>query len=159
MYGREGRDSSWILGKFVHNGDQMLPSEVGSPFARAISKRDTELRLAQPEVSWLWSANDRSRHVRRSYDYYTSLVYYHLVTGIPLSFTHSLALTSNSRNDMAGPGGGLIAIFLTFHIGGGIIGLPLVIASILASKQVSRHPTLLNFCATWTISSIVYTLL
>ncbi|THH10076.1 hypothetical protein EW145_g1576 [Phellinidium pouzarii] len=53
----------------------------------------------------------------------------------------------------------LTVVFLTFHIAGGLIGLPIVFLSIVASRQLSRHPTLLNFCATWFFSSLIYTLL
>ena len=60
---------------------------------------------------------------------------------------------------MAGPGWGLIAVFLAFHITGGLVGLPVIFMSIILSRQMHRHPTLLNFCATWTIASVVYTLL
>ena len=34
-----------------------------------------------------------------------------------------------------------------------------IFMSIILSRQMHRHPTLLNFCATWTIASVVYTLL
>ncbi|KAI5125063.1 hypothetical protein M0805_007486 [Coniferiporia weirii] len=60
---------------------------------------------------------------------------------------------------MAGTPKALTAVFLIFHITGGIIGLPAVFLSIMASHQLSRHPTLLNFCATWFFSSLIYTLL
>ena len=60
---------------------------------------------------------------------------------------------------MAGPSKGLTVLFLFFHIAGGIVGLPIVVLSIVASRQPSRHPTLLNFCATWFFSSLIYTLL
>ncbi|KAL5488033.1 hypothetical protein ACEPAI_6141 [Sanghuangporus weigelae] len=60
---------------------------------------------------------------------------------------------------MAGPSKGLTVLFLFFHIAGGIVGLPIVVLSIIASRQPSRHPTLLNFCATWFFSSLIYTLL
>lgn len=54
---------------------------------------------------------------------------------------------------------GQTSAFLFFQVAGGIVGLPLVFLSIVASRQLSKHPTLLNFCATWFFSSVIYMLL
>lgn len=60
---------------------------------------------------------------------------------------------------MAKPSTAVTGVFLALHISGGIVGLPIAVATIVASKQVSRHPTLINFCITWFLSSLIYTLL
>ena len=60
---------------------------------------------------------------------------------------------------MSEPSAALTGVFLALHISGGIVGLPVAVFTIIASKQVSRHPTLINFCITWFISSLIYTLL
>ena len=60
---------------------------------------------------------------------------------------------------MSTPSSGLTAAFFALYIAGGIVGLPLVFLSIVASQKPGRHPTLLNFCATWFFSSVIYTLL
>ena len=65
----------------------------------------------------------------------------------------------SSNLTMAEPSTAATGIFLALHISGGIVGLPIAVATIVASKQVSRHPTLINFCITWFISSLIYTLL
>jgi len=49
--------------------------------------------------------------------------------------------------------------FLALHIAGGQVGLPIIILTFILSKNVHRHPTLINFCITWSISSIAYCLL
>jgi hypothetical protein len=49
--------------------------------------------------------------------------------------------------------------FLALQIAGGQVGLPIIILTFILSKNVHRHPTLINFCITWSISSIAYCLL
>lgn len=73
----------------------------------------------------------------------------------------SLLVSCHRRaaKDMPKPNIALTGVFLALHISGGIIGLPIAAVTIVASKQVSRHPTLINFCITWIISSLIYTLL
>jgi len=53
----------------------------------------------------------------------------------------------------------LIPLYLVLHIVGGQVGLPIIIATLLTSKKVARHPTLVNFFCTWVIYSIVYCIL
>ncbi|TFK56657.1 hypothetical protein OE88DRAFT_1650053 [Heliocybe sulcata] len=48
--------------------------------------------------------------------------------------------------------------YLALHIAGGHIGLPLLVLTFLLSKRVSCHPTLINFCITWILYSICYSL-
>ncbi|KAH9858011.1 hypothetical protein C2E23DRAFT_880684 [Lenzites betulinus] len=54
---------------------------------------------------------------------------------------------------------GLTPLFLTIHILGGHIGLPLLVATFLFSKTVKRHATIINFCVIWILYSIIYCLL
>ncbi|KAL1951512.1 hypothetical protein VTO73DRAFT_661 [Trametes versicolor] len=54
---------------------------------------------------------------------------------------------------------GLTPVFLTIHVLGGHIGLPLVVATFLISKTAKRHPTIINFCVIWILYSIIYCLL
>ncbi|KAL7285451.1 hypothetical protein PYCCODRAFT_1467115 [Trametes coccinea BRFM310] len=53
----------------------------------------------------------------------------------------------------------LTPVFLTIHLVGGHIGLPLLVATFLFSKTAKRHPAVINFCVTWILYSIVYCLL
>lgn len=53
----------------------------------------------------------------------------------------------------------LTPLYLALQIIGGQIGLPIIITTILFSKRISRHPTLINFCITWVIYSISYCIL
>jgi len=50
------------------------------------------------------------------------------------------------------------SLYLAFLIGGGQVGLPIIIATFLFTK-VHRHPTLINFCITWVIYSVSYSIL
>ncbi|KAF8913113.1 hypothetical protein CPB84DRAFT_1760377 [Gymnopilus junonius] len=55
--------------------------------------------------------------------------------------------------------GHLRVVFLTIHIIGGLIGLPILVVTLLFSHLTTpRQPTLINFCITWAINSIAYTL-
>uniref|UniRef100_A0A8H7Y729 Uncharacterized protein n=1 Tax=Psilocybe cubensis TaxID=181762 RepID=A0A8H7Y729_PSICU len=54
--------------------------------------------------------------------------------------------------------GELRPIFLALHIGGGLVGLPLLIITFLATSKIPRQPALINFCVAWVINSISYTL-
>ncbi|CAA7265910.1 unnamed protein product [Cyclocybe aegerita] len=54
--------------------------------------------------------------------------------------------------------GHLRTTFLTLHIAGGLVGLPLLILTLLFSERVPRQPALINFCIAWVINSISYTL-
>lgn len=51
------------------------------------------------------------------------------------------------------------AVFLAFQVVGGHIGLPAILLFSLYSRQIRRGPTYLNFCITWIISSIIFSLL
>ncbi|KAF7784085.1 hypothetical protein Agabi119p4_250 [Agaricus bisporus var. burnettii] len=53
----------------------------------------------------------------------------------------------------------LTPLFLALQISGGQVGLPIIIATLVLSKKVARHPTLINFFCTWVIYSIVFCLL
>ncbi|KAJ3516090.1 hypothetical protein NLJ89_g1350 [Agrocybe chaxingu] len=54
--------------------------------------------------------------------------------------------------------GHLRTTFLTLHIAGGLVGLPLLILTLLFSERVPRQPALINFCIAWVINSISYSL-
>jgi len=49
--------------------------------------------------------------------------------------------------------------FLALQISGGHIGLVVVLAFALFSREIRRDPTFLNFCITWIFSSIVFSIL
>lgn len=51
------------------------------------------------------------------------------------------------------------SLYLACLIGGGQVGLPILIATFLFAKKVYRHPTLINFCITWVIYSVSYSML
>ena len=51
------------------------------------------------------------------------------------------------------------SIYLAIQIIGGHILLPLLVITILLKKTVNRHPVFVNFCVSWIISSVVYSLL
>ncbi|PCH33972.1 hypothetical protein WOLCODRAFT_135422 [Wolfiporia cocos MD-104 SS10] len=53
----------------------------------------------------------------------------------------------------------LAPLFFGLHIAGGHVGLPLLVLTCLLSKKVKRHPTIINFCLTWIIYSVSYSLL
>ncbi|KAI8990446.1 hypothetical protein BD414DRAFT_535755 [Trametes punicea] len=53
----------------------------------------------------------------------------------------------------------LTPVFLTIHLAGGHIGLPILVATFLFSKTAKRHPTIINFCVIWILYSIIYCLL
>ncbi|KAL0951538.1 hypothetical protein HGRIS_008222 [Hohenbuehelia grisea] len=48
--------------------------------------------------------------------------------------------------------------YFAFHIAGGHIGLPILVLTFLFAKSITRHPTLINFCVTWIIYSISYSI-
>ncbi|KAI0347788.1 hypothetical protein BDW22DRAFT_1424054 [Trametopsis cervina] len=54
---------------------------------------------------------------------------------------------------------GLRAAFLALHIAGGYIGIPILVLTFFFSKRVQRPATVINFCITWIIYSVSYTLL
>ncbi|KAJ7700828.1 hypothetical protein B0H17DRAFT_1046755 [Mycena rosella] len=54
---------------------------------------------------------------------------------------------------------GLIAGFMFMQIFGGHLGIPLVILTAIFSKNVQRHPMLINFCVTWFLYATAFTLL
>ncbi len=53
----------------------------------------------------------------------------------------------------------LIPVYLALQIAGGQVGLPIIIATLLISKKVARHPALINFFCTWVVYSVVYCIL
>ncbi|KAI0673318.1 hypothetical protein C8Q78DRAFT_616070 [Trametes maxima] len=53
----------------------------------------------------------------------------------------------------------LTPVFLTIHLAGGHIGLPILVATFLFSKNAKRHATVVNFCVIWILYSIIYCLL
>ena len=53
----------------------------------------------------------------------------------------------------------LTSVFFAIHLAGGHIGLPILVATFLLSKTAKRHPTIINFCITWIIYSVIYCLL
>ncbi|KAF9054553.1 hypothetical protein BJ165DRAFT_728299 [Panaeolus papilionaceus] len=51
-------------------------------------------------------------------------------------------------------------IFLALHISGGLVGMPLLVATFLLAKNVhKRQPVFINFCISWSVYSVVYVLL
>ncbi|TDL16474.1 hypothetical protein BD410DRAFT_844367 [Rickenella mellea] len=50
-------------------------------------------------------------------------------------------------------------IFLILQVTGGQILLPIIIATSLFSKSTPRHTIFLNFCLSWSLSSIIFSLL
>ncbi|KAJ7491044.1 hypothetical protein FB451DRAFT_1166349 [Mycena latifolia] len=54
---------------------------------------------------------------------------------------------------------GLIVGFMFLQIFGGHIGIPLVLLTVAFSKNVQRHPTLINFCVAWLMYATAFTLL
>ncbi|KAH9944229.1 uncharacterized protein BXZ73DRAFT_96718 [Epithele typhae] len=53
----------------------------------------------------------------------------------------------------------LTSVFFAIHLVGGHIGLPLLVVTFLFSKTAKRHPTIINFCVTWIIYSVIYCLM
>ncbi|KAH9932408.1 hypothetical protein B0H21DRAFT_760604 [Amylocystis lapponica] len=53
----------------------------------------------------------------------------------------------------------LTPVYFALHLVGGHIGLPFLVCTFLVSKSIHRHPTIINFCITWIIYSIIYCLL
>ena len=51
------------------------------------------------------------------------------------------------------------SIYLAIQIIGGHILLPLLVITILLKKTVNRHPVFVNFCVSWIVSSVVYSML
>lgn len=51
-----------------------------------------------------------------------------------------------------------VPLYVTLLVFGGQIGLPVFVATMMLSSKVRRHGSLINFCATWIIYSIVYCL-
>ncbi|KJA25895.1 hypothetical protein HYPSUDRAFT_389166 [Hypholoma sublateritium FD-334 SS-4] len=49
--------------------------------------------------------------------------------------------------------------YLGLHISGGFVGLPILILTLLLCDEIPRQPDLINFCISWVIFSISYTLL
>ncbi|KAF9225453.1 hypothetical protein BS17DRAFT_751217 [Gyrodon lividus] len=52
----------------------------------------------------------------------------------------------------------LTSVYLALLIIGGQIGLPIIVLTALVCKKVTWHPTLINFCITWIIYSVIYCL-
>ncbi|KIJ22088.1 hypothetical protein PAXINDRAFT_165374, partial [Paxillus involutus ATCC 200175] len=52
----------------------------------------------------------------------------------------------------------LTSVYLALLIMGGQIGLPIIVLTALVCKKVTWHPTLINFCITWIIYSVIYCL-
>ena len=50
-------------------------------------------------------------------------------------------------------------VFLVLQVVGGHVLLPILVLTIILSKKVSRHPIFINFCMSWIISSVFYSLL
>ncbi|TRM66105.1 hypothetical protein BD626DRAFT_486744 [Schizophyllum amplum] len=53
----------------------------------------------------------------------------------------------------------LTALYTFLHVAGGLVGLPVIIATTLLSKRASRHPTMINLFVTLVIYSVSYLLL
>ena len=71
-------------------------------------------------------------------------------------------VTEGNSTDVASTSNlqGLTPLWLFLHIAGGQIGLPLaVFTNILLSRSTGKNLTLINFCVTWIIYSVVYCLL
>lgn len=49
-------------------------------------------------------------------------------------------------------------LYVFLQVAGGQVGLPLFVVTMLVSSKVKRHLTLINFCWTWIVYSIVYCL-
>ncbi|KAF8585853.1 hypothetical protein K439DRAFT_1615638 [Ramaria rubella] len=54
---------------------------------------------------------------------------------------------------------GRLAAFLTLQILGGHVGMTLMLLTSSLSHRIIRHPIFINFCATWMLYSLSYTLL
>ncbi|KAF9535658.1 hypothetical protein CPB83DRAFT_25456 [Crepidotus variabilis] len=67
----------------------------------------------------------------------------------PLICNGVQALTSSSRYH---------SIYFGLHIAGGFVGLPLLALTLILCGRIPRQPYLVNFCFTWTLFSISYTL-
>ncbi|KAH7908006.1 hypothetical protein BJ138DRAFT_1182048 [Hygrophoropsis aurantiaca] len=52
----------------------------------------------------------------------------------------------------------LSTTYLFLLVSGGQIGLPIIVFTVLYSRKLAWHPTLVNFCITWIIYSVVYCL-
>ncbi|KLO08565.1 hypothetical protein SCHPADRAFT_605159 [Schizopora paradoxa] len=50
-------------------------------------------------------------------------------------------------------------IFLWLQVTGGQILLPILVLTIVLSRHVHRNPVFINFCCSWIVSSVVYSLL
>ncbi|KAF9015631.1 hypothetical protein BDQ17DRAFT_1395871 [Cyathus striatus] len=72
-----------------------------------------------------------------------------------MSTTHESSLDPSKIPDF----GHLAPLFLALHVAGGQVGLPIIITTFLLSKNVHRHPTLINFCVTWVIYSVSHSIL
>ena len=54
----------------------------------------------------------------------------------------------------------LLSLYFAFHIIGGHIGFPLLLAVVFAlGNASSRHPLFINFCVIWVVSSVVFCIL
>ncbi|KZT30826.1 hypothetical protein NEOLEDRAFT_39052 [Neolentinus lepideus HHB14362 ss-1] len=67
------------------------------------------------------------------------------------------ATWTNTGNDNPSQAS-LRPVYLALHLAGGHIGMPLLVLTLLMSKRISCHPTLVNFCITWILYSICYSL-
>ncbi|KAL1670684.1 hypothetical protein GGF50DRAFT_93597 [Schizophyllum commune] len=53
----------------------------------------------------------------------------------------------------------LTALYTFLHVAGGLVGLPIIIATVLLSRHASRHPTMINLFISLFIYSLSYLLL
>jgi len=52
----------------------------------------------------------------------------------------------------------LTSVYLALLISGGQIGLPAIVLTASMCRKVTWHPTIINFCITWIVYSIIYCL-
>ncbi|KAH7930427.1 hypothetical protein BV22DRAFT_63183 [Leucogyrophana mollusca] len=52
----------------------------------------------------------------------------------------------------------LAPVFLFLLVAGGQVGLPIIVCTAIFSRRLAWHPTLINFCVTWIVYSVVYCL-
>ena len=53
----------------------------------------------------------------------------------------------------------IIPIYFVLQIFGGHVGVPIILATLILSKGMRRHPLLINFLVTWVLYSTAFCLL
>lgn len=139
---------------------------IGESASVRSAVRCTTLRRPWPPPAWL-NVSLTSLAVNKLEPLIPLIVPFN-VRYVPISplevlSTPSLILLRWICVDIANKGpphlGSLVEVYATLLIAGGQAGLPIIILTFLFAKNVHRHPTVVNFCITMIIYSIVFCLL